>query len=340
MAISMIALCGVAIGQGPRPSDLGASKLDLGEPGIAWYTTWESGLAEAKRSGRPIMFVAAATQCHGVSGVFWPGYTATQNGLFASKEFIDASREFVCVRIDSYESEAHQKQVRSFLNGRFENSVFCILAPDGKEWLSNAARGPQMVLGRRSSTEQMAQYAFWFPAVADADEAIVQDFYTFRQALNVASADQRILILVHAPPERENDLRESLRAVANDQGIVGRFHFDFDQNSEWKQSVEGDSGEHGIVLINPGEFGMTGKVMKHLPLDTGNADIISALAEANQQFAETTEKKVYSKHVAKGHSEGIYFEGAVPYGEDRDGDGQIDGKGRGRSQRGGRHDRR
>ena len=55
---------------GPRPSQLGASKLNLGEPGIAWYTTWETALAEAKRSGRPIMFVAAATQCHGVSGVF------------------------------------------------------------------------------------------------------------------------------------------------------------------------------------------------------------------------------------------------------------------------------
>jgi len=62
---------GVACGQGgPRPSDPGASKLDLGEPGIAWYTTWETAQAEAKRSGRPIMFVAAATQCHGVSGVF------------------------------------------------------------------------------------------------------------------------------------------------------------------------------------------------------------------------------------------------------------------------------
>jgi len=71
MAIGMIAwLCSIAMGQGPRPSDLGASKLDLGEPGIAWYTTWESAEAEAKRSGRPIMFVAAATQCHGVSGVF------------------------------------------------------------------------------------------------------------------------------------------------------------------------------------------------------------------------------------------------------------------------------
>ena len=70
IAIFVIAMSDSAPSQGPRPSDLGASRLDLGEPGIAWYTTWESAQAEAKRSGRPIMFVAAATQCHGVSGVF------------------------------------------------------------------------------------------------------------------------------------------------------------------------------------------------------------------------------------------------------------------------------
>ena len=78
LAAGAIALCGVAIAQGPRPGDLGASKLDIGQPGIAWYTTWESAQAEAKRSGRPIMFVAAATQCHGVSGVFHFHHEAVQ----------------------------------------------------------------------------------------------------------------------------------------------------------------------------------------------------------------------------------------------------------------------
>lgn len=69
--LSLLACSSVACGQGgPRPSDLGASKLDIGDPGIAWYTTWETAQAEAKRSGRPIMFVAAATQCNGVSGIF------------------------------------------------------------------------------------------------------------------------------------------------------------------------------------------------------------------------------------------------------------------------------
>ena len=39
-------------------------------PRIAWYGTLESGLAEAQRSGRPILFVSGAPQCLGVPGIW------------------------------------------------------------------------------------------------------------------------------------------------------------------------------------------------------------------------------------------------------------------------------
>lgn len=65
---------GLSIGalsaQGPRPGDLGASPQPIGDAGIAWYTTWETATAEAKRSNRPIFFMAAAATCSGISGVF------------------------------------------------------------------------------------------------------------------------------------------------------------------------------------------------------------------------------------------------------------------------------
>ena len=57
-------------GQGPRPDDLGASPQPVGDPGVVWYTTWDTALAEAKRSNRPIFFMAAAATCNGISGVF------------------------------------------------------------------------------------------------------------------------------------------------------------------------------------------------------------------------------------------------------------------------------
>ena len=32
----------VAISQGPRPTDIAASPQPVGDPGVMWYTTWES----------------------------------------------------------------------------------------------------------------------------------------------------------------------------------------------------------------------------------------------------------------------------------------------------------
>jgi hypothetical protein len=38
--------------------------------GIQWFATWESGLKEAERTGRPILLVSAAPHCAGVSGIW------------------------------------------------------------------------------------------------------------------------------------------------------------------------------------------------------------------------------------------------------------------------------
>ncbi len=40
------------------------------QPKIAWYGTLKSGLAEAERSGRPILLVSAAPHCTGVPGIW------------------------------------------------------------------------------------------------------------------------------------------------------------------------------------------------------------------------------------------------------------------------------
>lgn len=58
------------LGRGPGPRELGASPLPLGEPGIAWYPRLEDGLKEALRSNKPILFMAVASQCNGVPGIF------------------------------------------------------------------------------------------------------------------------------------------------------------------------------------------------------------------------------------------------------------------------------
>jgi hypothetical protein len=39
-------------------------------PGIVWYGVLKDGLAEAKRTGKPILLITAAAQCGGVPGMW------------------------------------------------------------------------------------------------------------------------------------------------------------------------------------------------------------------------------------------------------------------------------
>lgn len=187
-----------------------------------------------------------------------------------------------------------------------------------------------MVLGRRpaSSIARLQQIAAVYEPIAPLERALVPDFHSVRQALNVASADQRVLVVIHGSMVDTNPLRDSLRQVSNHAAIVGRFHFDFDDTQEWKTAVSGLSQQSGIAVIRPGEFGMKGAVMMEFSLSTKPAELIAQLVSANQEFAATTARKVYAAHVSRGQKLGVYFEGAVPYGEDRDGDGQVDRGGR------------
>ena len=47
-----------------------ASKAAAKTENIAWHGTWKGGLAEAQRTGKPIMLVSAVPQCHSVPGVW------------------------------------------------------------------------------------------------------------------------------------------------------------------------------------------------------------------------------------------------------------------------------
>jgi hypothetical protein len=60
-------------GKGPpkdrEKDDQVAARQDKGQ-GIAWFATWQDGLKEAKRTGKPILLVSAAPHCAGVSGTW------------------------------------------------------------------------------------------------------------------------------------------------------------------------------------------------------------------------------------------------------------------------------
>ncbi len=250
--------------------------------------------------------------------------------MFSNPEVIKASRKFVCVRIESYGSEENQKIVRSHLNGSFANTAFCILAPDGKERLTRSGRGPRQVLSG-DYAEALEAIAAKYESRGKVSEAALPDFPSFKLALNVSAADERVLMLLAGSPNQLGEAEKRLRSLVWDPKVQGRFHHDLDTTGDWKEPLSlGKDASAGIYLIKPDTFGLEGEVIEKLPLDAANDIIVRALAKANTHYAETTEKKNYSDHVAEGRRRGITIEMAMPYGEDRDGDGEIDPRGRSR----------
>ncbi|MEM9080574.1 MAG: hypothetical protein AAGC74_07790 [Verrucomicrobiota bacterium] len=228
--------------------------------------------------------------------------------------------------------------VRSFLNGRFENTAFCVLAPDGKTRLSGTGRGPHQALagprrgrpdGGGRSTEndsvinELESISKRYRERGKTKDQTLQDFHSFRQALNVASGDQRLLIIAS---EKNAHTNANLKAVLNRDNVMGRFHIDTlaASDHDWTNAVSDEKGKSGLFIIRPDSFGQKGTVLAQLPLTASSSDILSALGKANATYAKTENRKVYSDHIRQGRRTGVYFENEMPYGEDRDADGIID----------------
>lgn len=285
--------------------------------------------------------------------------------MFAEEKFIQLSRKFVCVRLESFESEANQKLVRSFTGGSFANTSCCVLAPDGKTKITETGRSPQMVFGRTPSSNtssgerperpsgerperpggerparpsgqdsggryetiytNMEAIAKKYPGQSAEEDSVLQDFDSFKQSLNVASGDQRLLVYAVASDSESNQWQATLRSVANDPDVVGRYHFDTagKADASWSDVITGDTMKSGIFIIQSSEFGQDGMILAELDLTSDKAAILKALSDANQKFAASEKRKVFAEHVDKGIEIGVSYEDNMPYGEDRDGDGII-----------------
>jgi hypothetical protein len=63
------AICAEA-GLAQRPPQVPSEPIPSQQGGIVWYGTLRSGIAEAKRTNRPILLISAAPHCHSVSGIW------------------------------------------------------------------------------------------------------------------------------------------------------------------------------------------------------------------------------------------------------------------------------
>lgn len=209
------------------------------------------------------------------------------------------------------------------------------MSPEGVELTRKGSRSPLMTFRSvKGATNAMDLYLIDYEPRGESSNPVPQDFDSLRQAINIASADQRPLVLISTKEANTKNAKELIGSIAFDEDIVGRFHFDFASNpSEWDKKLVDANGKtitflkEGIHILYADEFGLKAKLVKTLSPKIKPQNLKNVLISANKHFAKVTPVKNYNDHVRKGKALGIVFDMAMPYGEDRDGDGIIDRRG-------------
>jgi len=331
IALASLFLCAPALAQraprGGGPETRTAATTTKDGAIIQWYATLDRGLAEAKRTGKPIMLVSGAPHCAGVSGMWCPGKVKIDNGWLLKDEVVAASRDFVCIRLTSYES-AEEAAFVTKLQGNPVNTVFAILTPDALPALAmkGLGRGPgELFADTADMVKQMGEVAAKFAGGSAATKADGQPALPItldaRLGLAVASADLQPLALVIAPDEKTRAALEAKLAVlAWSNDLRGRFTYasadslrglKLDGHGESKSdTLKSGAFKSGVLLIEPDVFGVEGKIVSAIYATDVDKMLSSAMHAASAKHVRAAKSREQLKRLALAN--GIFFETGIP----------------------------
>jgi hypothetical protein len=227
--------------------------------------------------------------------------------FLSNQAVIAASRDFVCIRLLSYEDKDEMAFLKTFgagKSGEVENTVFCMVAPDGNRLLTRATREP------RGSAVQLAdsmiRVAKDFPPKARKQPTReIPLVASVRLALNVAACDRQPLVLVRGGDEK---LRAAMSELAWSPDFVGKFVYAIDSRID-KVAVEGLAEDASIQVIDPDTFGAKGKVIGQVT--TSSSQRLAAALTASLAKFQRSERNFW-QHVKTGQSQGVFWETLTP----------------------------
>ena len=331
IALASLFLCAPALAQraprGGGPETRTAATTTKDGAIIQWYATLDRGLAEAKRTGKPIMLVSGAPHCAGVSGMWCPGKVKIDNGWLLKDEVVAASRDFVCIRLTSYES-AEEAAFVTKLQGNPVNTVFAILTPDALPALAmkGLGRGPgELFADPADMVKQMGEVAAKFAGGSAATKTDGQPALPItldaRLGLAVASADLQPLALVIAPDEKTRAALEAKLAVlAWSNDLRGRFTYasadslrglKLDGLDTLKSGAfKSNAFKSGVLLIEPDVFGVEGKIVSAIDANDVDKMLSDAMHAASAKHVRAAKSREQLKRLALAN--GIFFETGIP----------------------------
>ena len=133
-------------------------------------------------------------------------------------EVVAAAKQFVCIRLTSYEDETEKKFVAALGGREVANTAFAILTPDAKPALRGRGpgRGPRDLFPDAPAMGKgMEALAATFPAKVAEGKPALPVTLNVKVGLAVASADLLPLVLVLATnPKRQEELEAKVAELA------------------------------------------------------------------------------------------------------------------------------
>ena len=189
--------------------------------------------------------------------------------FLSDKGIIRASRNFVCARLATYESKEEAEYLSGIFTrrGQLENTVFCIMSPDGKDKLVSSGRSPGWVFpgsedqAMRDMEKKMDEIVSRYSVKKESRSSLpgLPVLPNFRLALNVAACDNLPLVATVARSKKSREkLQKQVKELAWSKEFIGRFiYVSVGAASELKK-VKGLEKKEGLFVIAPDTFGQAG----------------------------------------------------------------------------------
>ncbi len=192
--------------------------------------------------------------------------------ILSEAKLLEASRDFVCARLVTYENVEEGDFLKTVGGSRIlevANTTFVLLAPDGQTSLSGSSRAPrQSFAGSEEETlnglvRAMKKIAKRFPGNDELpSDSTVPYVVDVRRALNVAACDNQPLVIVSIENEENRSaVEQELAQLAWSADFRGRFAFAKTGSSEELAKIIGVPKGDGVFVVQPGTYGLEGKVI-------------------------------------------------------------------------------
>lgn len=229
----------------------------------------------------------------------------------SDERVVAAARDFVCIRLSTYESAEEEKILEAIFVGRsgdLENTTFAILSPDGKKKLCRPGRGPFFAYaGSREMAENMKRIATGFEQAKGVTALPLES--DLRLGLNVASCDDLPLAVV-VSKKRDPAAEKKLAKVALGDALRGRFVWVHATPAEAKEFFGKAAIESGVLVVAPGDFGLKGEVL--LAAKSVEAKPVATTLSGALKAWKPLGKDDTRSHVRRGKGSGVHWKTKIP----------------------------